>query len=96
MVLQLLKRKEAPERTQQASRAGAGQALGTWCSMSCLNFRGRLVRGDLRRAARAFAWSDSRLGGLAVAIGVSSCIRQGRDKISALIPQACWKPLQIA
>lgn len=89
MVLQPLKRKETPERTQQASRAGAGQAFATWYSVSCLNFRGRLVRGDLRQAVWAFAWSDSRLGGLAVAIGMSSCNRQGRDKITTLIPQTC-------
>lgn len=54
MVLQPLKRKETPERTQQAS--GAGRALGVRCSMSGLNFRGRLARGDLRRAAWALAW----------------------------------------
>ena len=89
MVLQPQKRKETPERTQQASQAGAQQALGMWCSMSCLNFRGRLARSDLRQAAWALAWSDSRLGGLAVAISMSSCNRQGHDKITALIPQTC-------
>lgn len=89
MVLQTLKRKETPERTQQASRAGAGQGLGMWYSMSCLNFRGRLVRGDLRQAAWAFGWSDSCFGGLAAAISMASCNRQGRNKITALIPHMC-------
>lgn len=85
MVLQPLKRKETPERTQQAS--GAGRALGVQCSVSGLNFRGRLAWGDLRRAAWSLAWPDSRLGGLAVAISMSSGSRQGRDKVTALIPQ---------
>jgi len=87
MVLRLLKGKEAPERTQQPGRAG--RALGTRRSTSRVNWRGRLARGGRSGAARALAWADPRLRGLAVAVRASSCNRQGRDKVTAPIPQMC-------
>lgn len=41
------------------------------------------------RSGRALARSQARLGGLAVAVGLSGCNRTGHEKVTVLIPQVC-------
>lgn len=80
MLPQPLKRKEAPERTQQGPRAAAGQELGLQHAQAARGWEGgRLAHPDLSRAAPALAerpaGSDANSGELAVVSSTASCNR---------------------
>lgn len=80
MLPQPLKRKEAPERTQQGPRAAAGQELGLQHARAARGREGgRLARPDLSGAAPALAegpaGSDANWGKLAVVSSTASCNR---------------------